>query len=475
MTEPATSTDPQPTMLPHSFGSSWKSTLWLIVVSVTAVLALQVWSSRSIVNSTSDLRAVLSQAHATANKLEQKIGYGGLIHNFKNYVLRPDEDSYRVSAFADATQALSLLEQLQHGALEIGIDAKLDNTHNMLESYAQRLALVRELSEKGLSSQAIDELVRFDDRPALQEVERVMQKLDIAVDDRLRELHDKGTATSLLSTVSTAALGLLLIGVVAGRQRRHVEALGAFTERLTSSNTDLAAANTSLRQFAGIVSHDLKSPVRYIHMFNRMIAEDAGDAPAVEQHVDDIDQQVQHMDLIIDSLLEFTKVGFSKPALEDVAINHVFADIEERLITDTNENSAFIEFNSQLETLVLADAALVTRVIDILIGNSLKYVSEDASVKISVCAETDDKQALVSVTDNGIGIEPRYATSIFEPMTRLHGPHSRYKGVGIGLSLAKSIVENHGGLIWLDTEFTQGTRIVFSLPLSQFVDQKKAA
>lgn len=475
MTRFDASTDPQPTMLPDSFGSSWKPTLWLIVGSVTAVLALQLWSSASIVSSTSDLRTLLSQAHATANKLEQKIGYGGLIHNFKNYVLRPDEDNYRISAFADATEALSLLEHLHHGASKIGIEAKLEKTHHMLESYAKRLELVRELSEKGLSSQLIDAQVRFDDRPALQEVERVLEKLNIAVDERSRDLHDKGTATSLLSTVSTAALGLLIIGIIAGRQRRHVKAATAFTERLKTSNNDLAAANTSLRQFAGIVSHDLKTPVRYIHTFNRMIAEDAGDTPAVEQHVEDIDQQVQHMDLIIDSLLDFTKVGFTKPKLENVAINHVFADIEQQQHSEIEEHGAFIEFKSKLETLVLADPGLISRVIDILIGNSLKYASENTPVRIAVRAETDDEQALVSVTDNGIGIGPRYATKIFEPMTRLHGPHSRYKGVGIGLSLAKSIVENHGGQIWLDTEFTQGTRIVFSLPLAQFVDQKKAA
>ncbi len=475
MTGTATTTEPQPTKLPHSFGRSWKSTLWLIVGSITTALALQVWSSANVVSSTSDLRSMLSQAHVTATRLEQKIGYGGLIHNFKNYVLRPDKEHYRLSAFDDATQALSLLEQLHHVALKIGIEVKLDNTHHMVESYAQRLALVRELSEKGLSSQVIDRQVRFDDRPALQEVERVLEKLNTAVDERLKDLHDKGTATSLLSTISTATLGLFIIGIIVGRQRRHVETVDTFTERIATSNGELAAATTSLRQFAGIVSHDLKTPVRYINTFNRMIAEDAGDAPAVEQHVEDIDQQVQHMNLIIDSLLDFTKVGFTQPKLENVAINLLFADIEQQLHADTEEHGGFIEFRSNLETLVLADPGLVTRVLDILIGNSLKYASEGTPVRISVVAETDDKHALVSVTDNGIGIEPRYATNIFEPMTRLHGPHSRYKGVGIGLSLAQSIVENHDGLIWLDTEFTQGTRIVFSLPLAQFIDQKNAA
>ncbi|MGQ7844700.1 sensor histidine kinase [Granulosicoccus sp. 3-233] len=475
MTRTDSSADTQAMHVPNSSGNSWKPTLWLIICSVATVLAIQTWSNTGIVRGMADLRAVLSQANDTAHKLERRLGYGGLIHNFKNYVLRPEEDNYRVSAYADATEALSLLELLQTSAMKYGIDAPLASTHEMLESYAQRLGTIRELSSQGLNSRSIDQQVRFDDEAALQEVQMVLENLDAAIDDRLQELYSQGTITSLLSTVSTMALGLLIIAVVARRQQRHSAALAAFTEHLTNSNNNLASANTSLRQFAGIVSHDLKTPIRYIHTFNRMIVEDAASPQAVEQHVDLIDQQVHQMDLIIDSLLDFTKVGFTQPAMENIDINRLFSDIEYDLRSDIDRHRASIRFRNDLDMTVQADPGQLTRLFVNLIGNSLIYAHEDTPAQVFVQAKSDGESVVFSVADNGIGIEPRFATKIFEPMIRLHGPQSQYKGVGIGLSLAKTIVENHGGHIWLDTGYKHGTCFSFSLPLAQGTQQKQAA
>lgn len=467
--------DKQTTQLTGTSSSSWIKTLCVILFSIIAVLLLQGWSASGVVNSTTDLRAVLSEVQHSANELERRIGYGGLIHNFKNYVLRPAEDIYRTAALADAEAALSLLENIQENATEVGIHAPLENTLQMLNSYAQRLEQVRELSHKGLTPQSIDKLVRFDDKPALLEVEAILGELDKVVDERLAELQKRGLLTSLLSTASTAALGLLIVGIVAQRQLRHTDALRVLAQRLTASNEDLSTANTSLSQFAGVVSHDLKTPIRYIHTYNRMIVDDMADPAAVEEHVDIIESQVQQMDAIIDSLLDFTKFGFSKPQYRDIDISSLFSDLERDLLTEVDHRNVSVEFKVQHEMPVRLDPVLFKRVFANLVDNSFKYACDDKPACITVRADTDGERALFSVTDNGIGIDERFATNIFEPMARLHGPQSKYKGVGIGLSLAKSIVESHEGLIWLDTEFKQGTRIAFSLPLAHCAKLKAAA
>ena len=463
---------------PYVSGGNWKATLWLVIGSVAAILALQMWSSSNVLRSAADLRALLSEAHSAANNFERNIGYGGLIHNFKNYVLRPDEDGYRLSAENDASDALALLERLSNSAQSVGIDAPLTKTRGMLRAYTQRLESVQALSASGLPPKLVDAQVRFNDSAALKEVEGLLEMLDTAFYKRISEVQKQGTVTTMLSTAGTALLGLILIGIVTLWQRRqglqHGE-LSMVAESLGETNDDLARLNTSLNQFAGIVSHDLKAPVRNIKMMNKLIIEDIEDTAEVRQLSGRIDIQVRQMDSIIDSLLAFTQFGFARPQTEAVEVDSLFADIKRNLPAGTEQSGARLEFTAELEQPVLVDPRLMSRVFSNLISNSLKYVRADEPANISVNAQSDGKRAQISVSDNGIGIEARFAEKIFEPMARLHGPQSEYKGVGIGLSLVKTIIESHGGAIWLDTEYTQGTRIVFSLPLGQSVELQEAA
>ena len=448
--------------------------MWMVVGSVALMLALQAWFASGVVSRTSELRDVLSDAHVVVNKLERNIGYGGLIHNFKNYVLRGD-DADRVSALKNSEEALILLERLHKSAQNLGIDVSLKHTREMVLSYTQRLEQVHKLSANGLSPLLIDQQVRFNDTPAIQEVGLTLAALEAAVSDGLEELQWQGTVMSMLSTAGATVLGIFLVGVFVQRQRRHTETLQAFADQLSVTNNDLNKANTSLNQFAGIVSHDLKSPVRYMQALNQLIVEDAADASLVKQHIDSINRQGRRIDSIIDSLLDFTQNGFSQLQTEAIHATCLFADLKCDLQSEIDSHHANIEFKAMLDTPVMADRKLLSRVFINLIGNSLKYARVDGPTSIVVCAESDDGRALFSVSDNGIGIEAKYAQKIFEPMMRLHGPNSPYQGVGIGLSLVKSIVESHGGLIWLDTEFSQGTRFIFSLPFAPYTRLEKAA
>ena len=106
----------------------------------------------------------------------------------------------------------------------------------------------------------------------------------------------------------------------------------------------------------------------------------------------------------------------------------------------------------------------MTRAFVNLIGNSLKYVADGEGARVVVRTEPAGRGTLVSITDEGIGIDAAHAERVFEPLERLHGVTSGYDGVGIGLSLARSIVESHGGRLWLDTGHTGGTRMLLSLP-----------
>ena len=110
----------------------------------------------------------------------------------------------------------------------------------------------------------------------------------------------------------------------------------------------------------------------------------------------------------------------------------------------------------------------MTRLLQNLVGNAIKYQPEDAHPKIRVSSEEKEDLWLISVTDNGIGIDEKYGQKIFEPFERLHGK-SEYSGTGMGLAICKRIVEDFGGTIWIKSgeglgEDKRGAAFFFTIP-----------
>ena len=462
----------------------------LLVLALAIALGAQLALAASEARRAAELRETLSESHALANALERRIGYGGLIHEFKNYVLRPDEDGYRVAALEDAARALELVDRLEGGAAELGLEADLDDTREMIESYAARLVEVRELSAAGRGPGFVDRRVRFDDSRALFEVERLLEAIDRSVDARLVALARRGALQSALATAVTAALGLVCIGVVTRRQRRHAAAVQALVDELSAKNAELERANVSLSQFAGIVSHDLRTPIRHVELAGALIEEGAEDPETLEEGVSIVRRSAHRMDAIVNGLLDFTKTGFASPRAEELDACRFLETARAELAAEERAAGASLELDLRVEpgTGLLADPVLLTRVLSNLVGNSLKYARDGTRPRIVIGARYADAAPVagardrppaleLSVADDGIGIDPRFAERIFEPLERLHPADDRYGGVGIGLSLAKSIVEGHGGRIGLDTRYTEGTRMVLALPGSRVIlpEQRREA
>ena len=449
------------------WGSS-KSTWYIFSVGLALVLTMQIGTAISVLRGSNDMREILSQTQQFATELQRTIGYGGLIHNFKNYLLRPDEDHYRIAVLANASRARVFIANLQFIGDSLGIDPiTLSYTADMLNGYSARLEKVREFALHGRSARYIDEQVRFDDQPALQEVGQLIDQLSSAINNKMANVYRRGIIISVLGTLGTAAFGLLLTIVVVRRQQRYNDAIAGATNQLEDSNTSLTSANTSLNQFAGIVSHDLKSPIRAISIYNHMIADDIDDTEVVLQHVDGIEKSIDKITVIVDSLLEFTKVGFSPPELIALDLKSLFDRIEKGFELEIDKNSTDMQFRAEIDEPVLADPDQLSRVLFHLIDNGQKFAFKNKPASISIHAYAEGDYALIAVTDDGIGIDPRCAERIFEPLKCLHGPGSEYEGTGIGLSLVRSIAQGHGGKAWLDTSYHPDTRFVFSIPLAR--------
>jgi signal transduction histidine kinase len=240
-------------------------------------------------------------------------------------------------------------------------------------------------------------------------------------------------------------------------------------DRLQSQAVDLMRSNRDLEQFAYVASHDLQEPLRKVAGFCQLLQRRyAGELDErAQQYIEFAVDGARRMQLLISELLAFSRVGRADRPMADVSLAEVAADALRDLasVDDVAATTGLSEARIVVGELprVRGDAALLKQLMANLIGNAVKFRRPGTPAEVHVDATRDQLGWRISVEDNGIGIDPEFSDKIFVIFQRLHGQGS-YPGTGIGLALAKRIVEYHGGRIWLDTERRDGATIRFSLP-----------
>ncbi|MDT5064325.1 MAG: hypothetical protein QOK02_480 [Mycobacterium sp.] len=246
----------------------------------------------------------------------------------------------------------------------------------------------------------------------------------------------------------------------------------AARERLDEQAGELRRSNAELEQFAYVASHDLQEPLRKVASFCQLLEKryaDQLDERGVEYIGFAVDG-AKRMQVLINDLLTFSRVGRSSTTKDvDVDLDAALDAALGNLTTAIEESGAEIARPTTLPR-VAGDPTLLTMLWQNLIGNSVKFHRDGVEPRIIVECEPGagehDGEWLFSLQDNGIGIAEDFADKVFVIFQRLHG-RDEYSGTGIGLALCKKIVEYHGGTIWIDTSFSDGTRIRFTLPVNE--------
>ncbi|MGI9554245.1 MAG: ATP-binding protein, partial [Thermodesulfobacteriota bacterium] len=243
-------------------------------------------------------------------------------------------------------------------------------------------------------------------------------------------------------------------------------------EQLARSSEALERSNKELEQFAYVASHDLQEPLRMITSYVQLLKRRYGDNldSDANDYIDFAVDGAERMKILIQDLLTFSKVGISREEFRLTSTQSVLDEVLSNLEISIKENSAVIS-SDPLPDLV-ADRTQIIQLFQNLINNAIKYRG-DRSPEINIEVHDNYSEWLFCFKDNGIGIDPLYADQIFVIFQRLHGK-SEYSGTGIGLSIAKRIVERHGGKIWVESEPGKGSSFRFTIPKhkSDEVNQK---
>ncbi|MBK1619731.1 hypothetical protein CKO42_15030 [Lamprobacter modestohalophilus] len=261
--------------------------------------------------------------------------------------------------------------------------------------------------------------------------------------------------------------------------RDHMEAEAS---RRAHAERELKRSNEELEQFASVASHDLQEPLRTITSFLQLFMRRYGDGldETATEYLNFAIGGARRMKLLIDDLLTFSRVGTRAQAFESVDLNEVVAQVQADLANRLTETDAQIEV-ANLPRL-LADRSQMAQLFSNLILNAIRYrsaaapliritakrIGPDEPVADATAAvlgpQTQGPAWVISVADNGIGIEPQYFERIFIIFQRLH-TRSEYPGTGIGLAVCQRIVERHGGHIWVESEPGHGSVFSFDLPV----------
>jgi len=263
------------------------------------------------------------------------------------------------------------------------------------------------------------------------------------------------------------------------REQRLLNENRELVESLQQSNKSLEEANRALEQvsqvksdFMAKMSHELRTPLNSVIGFSEVLLSDSPPtAPETqEEFLNYIHISAKHLLYLIDSILDLSKVESGKMTIEprEFDLATLVEDVKTTVLPMLSNKKQTLKAEVDDGILsIYADEPKIRQIFLNLISNAHKFTPRKGKIKI-VCRQGNSHQLRCSVSDNGIGISPQDQQRIFEDFSQVQkGPNGRGHGAGLGLSIAKRLVELHGGNIWVVSEVDCGSTFTFSIPIAR--------
>ena len=242
--------------------------------------------------------------------------------------------------------------------------------------------------------------------------------------------------------------------------------------RVKQSTQQLESSNRELEAFSYSVSHDLRTPLRAVDNFSKIISEEYGDKLDNEgKHlINMIRESSQRMGELIDDLLLFSQLGRKTIKLENINMNGLVQSVFEELKVSLSKQG--IQCSIHELPPARADSALIKQVWINLLSNAIKFTGPRKVPAIEVGSQTDGELNCYYVKDNGVGFDMKFKDKLFGVFQRLHDT-DEFEGTGVGLAIVERIVTRHGGNVWADGKVDRGATFYFSLPSKSHLWQKQ--
>ncbi len=247
-------------------------------------------------------------------------------------------------------------------------------------------------------------------------------------------------------------------------QRKIIEKMNL---ELDDKNKKLKLTNTALEDFANIVSHDLKEPLRTISNFLNLLHrrnKDVLDENSLE-FIDICQNSASRLDKLVKSLRSYASLGYKDLDKQWIDLEEIVENVKTQLLAKIEEKKAEVVIKGSLPT-ILVNEVQYHQLFQNLLDNALKYQADDNQPVIEISCQEKNSMWLISFKDNGIGINDDFKMKVFDLFQKFHNK-KEYEGTGVGLSICKRIVENNGGDIWITSEEGVGTTFEFTVPKTE--------
>lgn len=436
-----------------------------------------------------ELRVKSKNVYELIIELQNQIGYLGLIHNFKNYVLRPTDTNYREKALINYIKAVKQVKQLETASASILGQFEMTATRTMLNAYKERLDILPQLIESNTSAREVDKFVRYDDKPSREEIDSISKKINNSLNVQFSTVLYNSFVAALITLCGLVVTLLFFVQFYLKEQKQSFKASKALNDELKKNkleiersqtillsvikdvesekksasllNDKLTSKNKEMEQFIYTVSHDLKSPLVTISGFTHNLIKELSEVLTEKQRYrfNRIIENVNNMGTLLTDLLDLSKIVQQSITLSKVDVTKLINNqkiVLENVIIETN---TVIIIADKLAT-IIANERLLSEAILNLLSNAIRYRETSRQLVIEIFTTETDTKTTLHIKDNGIGIDPKYQQLVFGIFERL----STIEGTGVGLTIVRTIMEKHKGNVLLVSALGEGCCFSLEFP-----------
>jgi len=275
-------------------------------------------------------------------------------------------------------------------------------------------------------------------------------------------LHLLGYGTPLLDEQGCPRGAVHVLVDITARKQAEQD-IRLLNDRLRAKVSELLAVNKELEGFTYSVSHDLRAPIRHIAGFAQLLATTSGPELSAKgrSYLGIISGATDKLGVLIDELLDFSRMGRSELAQSQVALGVLVGEVVEEFRASAGGRQ--IEWQLGKLPMVQADPTMLRFVVENLIGNAVKFTATRELARIEIGSIEEISRQAIFVKDNGVGFDMAHYDKLFRVFQRLHR-QEEFAGSGIGLANVERIIRRHGGEVWAESQINEGATFFFSLP-----------